>query len=115
MSNLGRVLYSQDDISEEMEVLEKVNYQDFLKFKSKFVKTLKFEGVICGHITKDDAQHYADIIRESIKHKELSSEEKFYPRNMLKLKEKTIHNFQEHNPASEGETVNPNSAIISYF
>lgn len=48
---MGKVLYSYDDISQEMEVLEKVNYQDFLKFKSKFGKTLKFEGIICGHIT----------------------------------------------------------------
>lgn len=76
-----------------MEVLEKVNYEEFLKFKSKFVKTLKFEGMMCGHITKEDAQHYANIIRESISHKELSSEEKFYPTNMLKLNEKTVHNF----------------------
>mgnify|MGYP006100591487 CR=1 FL=1 len=36
---------------------------------------------------------------------------------MLKLNEKTVHNFQENNPAAEGENakVNPNSAIISYF
>jgi len=114
---MGKVLHSQDDISEEIKVLEKVNYQDFLKFKSKFVQTLKFEGVMCGHITKEDAQHYAEIIRESIKHKELSDEDKFYPRNMLKLSDKTVHTFQENNPELAGENakVNPNSAIISYF
>jgi secreted Zn-dependent insulinase-like peptidase len=75
-----------------MAVLEEVNYQDFLKFKSKFGKTLKFEGVMCGHITQENAEHYAKIIRESIDHNELAADDKFYPTNMLKLKEKTVHN-----------------------
>jgi secreted Zn-dependent insulinase-like peptidase len=90
---MGRVLYSHQDIKEEMKVLDEVTFKDFLKFKSKFTQTLRFEGLITGHVTKDDAVSYCNIIRENIEHRELSYDDKFFTTNMLKLNEKTVHNF----------------------
>jgi secreted Zn-dependent insulinase-like peptidase len=34
---------------------QKANFEDFGKFKDKFMKNLSFEWLIQGHLTQDDA------------------------------------------------------------
>ena len=78
------------------------------------MKTLNFRAVICGHIKQEGAESICEIIRNSIKHTELSGDDLYYVKNLTKLPNKTVHTYQEKSKP-EGTKVNPNSAIQCYF
>ena len=100
-----------------IEVLESVTYEKFVAFKGAFMRNLRFEGLICGHIDESRAKNICDAINSSIEHFPLNSDDILQFRQMVKLPEKSVNNFEETNPLPAGENpqINPNSAIQSYF
>jgi len=94
-----------------------MTHDDFLKFKDKFLKTIRFEGLIGGHLTQEDAKRMCSIISDSIVYKPLNPDDVILSSKLTKLPENSVHNFDLENPVPEGENpqINPNSCVRVYF
>ena len=72
-------------------------------FKQKFMRNLRFEGLICGHIDLERATKICQSINESISHTPVEKDDYLYFKHLVKLAENTVYNFEETNPLPEGE------------
>ena len=64
----SRVLKGGHSIHEIIEVLESVTYEHLVAFKDTFMRNLKFEGLVCGHLDISRAKNLCETINNSIKH-----------------------------------------------
>ena len=45
-----------------------IDYDQILKFKQNFLKTLRFEWLVCGHLLEENAIEICDIALKNIEH-----------------------------------------------
>jgi insulysin len=109
------VLYGAPRTEEAIEAFEKITYKQFLEFKEKFLKQLKFQWLISGHLDQSKAEKICQIVKESIKYSHFSEDDVFIFNLALKFDNKTVCNLEEANPSPENKVPNPNSAIMCYF
>ena len=61
-----------------VEILESITYEKFVAFKGAFMRNLRFEGLICGHIDESRAKNICEAINSSIEHSPLDSDDLLY-------------------------------------
>ena len=100
---------------------EKVDYKQLMEFREKFVKQLRFEWLICGHIDEAGAKEVCETVLKSVDHQALPSDQKQKRAQMAKIPDKTVCDIEvsAQPPKSMDPTadaaINPNSACRSFF
>ena len=118
MSNhTSQVFYGHPSFKDEIKEIENITYEDFLSFKAKFMKTMKFQWLIQGHLDKEQALELCDIARNSVSFKDMDEDDMLQFNLMVKLPDRTVFNYEKVNESPEGQNQkpNPNSAIQVYF
>jgi len=49
-SYLNQILYGTETTDEKKEIYDGITWDKFLAFKQKFMRCLKFEWLVCGHL-----------------------------------------------------------------
>lgn len=52
-----------------------IDYDQILKFKQNFLKTLRFEWLVCGHLLEENAIEICDIALKNIDHQILEKDD----------------------------------------
>lgn len=113
---LQTTLVSGDpDVMSYIQILDELSFEKFQEMKKKWLQNVSFQWLIQGHLTEEEAKEIARSAQASLVHKPLQmSQLKDAIKGMIKLPNKTVLDYEEMNPRTE-DSVNPNSAIMSYF
>lgn len=76
---------------EKIKLHEGVTFEKFMSFKEKFAKNLRFEWLIHGHITKEEALNMTNQTRELMDYTPI--EQPLESKNIVELPEKTVHDI----------------------
>ena len=95
----SQVFYGHPSFKEEIQEIENITFEDFLEFKSKFMKTMKFQWLIQGHLTQDQALELTDLARNFIEFKDLDEDDILQFNLMVKLPDHTVFNYEKVNEA----------------
>ena len=98
----AEVFYGSPSLEQEIGIIEKTTYHDFLTYKANFMKTLKFKWLIQGHLDKQQALNICNLARSCIEYKHYDEDDLLQFNLMIKLPEKSVHNYERLNPIPEG-------------
>jgi len=105
---------------EEIEVLEKITFEDLLFFHENFFRTVRLEGLFVGNMTKDQVIHVSQNIEKIVsslrtQHATLPKEEIPEVR-IVHIPNNTTWFFENHSKNHDNsENKETNSAILSFF
>lgn len=69
------LMYGDPPIREYINIMENLTYEEFNEFKTRFFRNLRFEWLVCGHLTQERALNICDTALQSIDHKSLDKDE----------------------------------------
>lgn len=116
-------MYGSPPIGDYINIMENLQYEKFKNFKQKFFRNLRFEWLVCGHLTEKRAVELCDIALQSIDHRAIERDDLHYYQQMVKIPNKTVFDFDKAKlltpiytaEKSSNEKANPNSCCCSYF
>lgn len=121
LGELGsRALYGSPSVEESMAALMDIDFDQFLEFQAKFLRSVKLQWLITGHLDEERAMNLFNIAKTAIDHRVLNQDEIIYYEQQVRLPDNSVHDLSEVNPSastndSSNQFVNPNSAIMSIF
>lgn len=77
------MLDGEPTTEEYIRMYQSLNFSHLVDFKKGFMKKVRFEFLICGHLTSCEAQQISKTIIDSFEHENLKPEDKFIKHPMI--------------------------------
>ncbi|CDW84143.1 insulin-degrading enzyme [Stylonychia lemnae] len=99
------------DIPELLKALkEELDFETFVNMKNQWLRNLRIEWFVTGHITQKDAMQIVHDSEAAIKHRKITQEE-IQEQRLIKLPYNYLAEYEELN----ADTENPNSAALAIY
>lgn len=85
---------------------EEMSYEKYIEMQKNWLKNLKLEWLIMGHLEEEEALKIVDSVEGSLKYNKIEKED-LHTTRLAKIPEMSIHEYNELNT----DPANPNSAI----
>ena len=79
-------------IKQQQQMLKDFKFENFLDYGKRWMKSMKMEWLISGHLTKDDAMNIVNFAEKVIDYKPISEADVNFAHS-IELKEKTIYSY----------------------
>lgn len=73
---LKKVLFAEATPEDYIKEYEQVSFEQLVAFKAVFMKEMRFEWLICGHMDEQGAKEVCETVLKSVEHKPLAQEDK---------------------------------------
>lgn len=102
------LLQSYSSPKEQLQALrEELSFEKFMEMKDHWLKTLKTEWLIMGHLTEEEALKIVTESQNSLDYKPLNEDQMIASR-LVQLPGRSVSEFEELNE----DPKNPNSAVL---
>jgi len=102
-----------------LDILEQITFKDVLNFHAAFFKTMRFEGLFIGNLTKEKAiettKHIEEILSKMREKSRVLHKEAIPEVRNFQLEAGSTFFYERILPSIEGQDKESNSSIINYY
>ncbi len=102
-----------------LDILEGITFKDVLNFHEGFFKTMRFEGLFVGNLTKEKAiettKHIEEILSKMRPHNKVLPKEAIPEFRQIDIEPNSTSFYERILPKIEGQDQESNSSLVNYY